>query len=257
MTTLYMLTEGQGVLGEFSVTNNEETCHAYRTPLFAALMEPIFNFQDPHLFEVEGHILRPDVVGATCKSLKIVKEIPLPSLTTGERMQIAALCGSLAEDIVEFISQQSKNLDLALNSLLTAWSQKYMWTAEETAAIESKIELQTTLCAQAGQEVAKTNILVKKITWTLGNVVNAVGLCLPAEVGRWTAKTILAVIELPVLIPEILDLLHNLVEKVKAPTKKVNRPSYPKLQAATVESVTPRSKRQRVPPVRPKGMATN
>jgi hypothetical protein len=288
MTTLYMLTEGQGVLSEFSVVNGGETHHAYRTPVLAVLMEPLFNFQDPHLFEVEGQVLKPDAVGATCSSLRIVKKIPLPKITTGERMKIAASCASWATGIGEIIFEQSKRLESTLNGLLTEWSQRYKWngqqssdvdltqwsqkcgwTVEETAAIERKIELQTALCGQGAQEAARANVLVKKITWALGNAMNALGLCLPAEVARWTAKTLLAIIELPILLPEISEILDKFVEDVmprsKKSVKKVteellwkkqfSRSSFSKLEPAAAGSGTMRSKRSRVPPVRTtKGM---
>jgi hypothetical protein len=268
--------------GEFSVVNKGETYHAYRTPILAALMAPLSEHENLHLWKAEGRIVKGNAIGGLCEQLTIKEEIPLPEVTTTERMKIATSCASWAEGIGEIILGQSRKLDITLSGLLTEWSQRYkwngqassdvdltqwsrkcVWTAEATASIEHKIELQTLLCAEAAQEAARAGVLVKKITWTLGNAMNALGLCLPTDVGKWTARTLLAVIDLPILLPEISEILDRFVEEALPPKKTVKKlieelsckkqlsqSSSSKLSLVADESGTTRSKRRRVPPVR-------
>lgn len=68
--------------------------HAYEHPLLAALLNPIHaNFSNPILWEAEGEIgIRYGQLKCGCASLTTIREIPLPSITTENRVRFAILC---------------------------------------------------------------------------------------------------------------------------------------------------------------------
>jgi len=108
MIKLYKLTDscgktwggtqwGPGV--SHSGTGKGELCgpgwiHAYEHPLVAVLMNPIHaRFRTPRLWEAEGEVgLRNGQLKCGCKTLTIIREIPLPSITTEMRVRFAILC---------------------------------------------------------------------------------------------------------------------------------------------------------------------
>jgi hypothetical protein len=88
---------GPGV--SHSGTGEGELCgwgwiHAYEHPLIAVLMNPIHaKFQTPRLWEAEGEIaIRDGQIKCGCKTLTVIREIPLPSITTEMRVRFAILC---------------------------------------------------------------------------------------------------------------------------------------------------------------------
>ena len=68
--------------------------HAYEHPLLAALLNPVHaGFQNPRLWEAAGEIaLRDGQLKCGCVSLTTVREIPLPVITTEQRVRFAILC---------------------------------------------------------------------------------------------------------------------------------------------------------------------
>jgi len=108
MTKLYKLTDengrtrnrtqwGEGVT--HSGTGEGGLCgkgfiHAYEDPLVAVFMNPIHAyFPHPRLWEAEGEIaLRDGPLKCGCVSLTTVREIPLPVVTTEQRVRFAILC---------------------------------------------------------------------------------------------------------------------------------------------------------------------
>jgi len=108
VTTLYKLTDkngrtkgetqwGEGVT--HSGTGEDGLCgegfiHAYEDPLIAVLLNPIHaDFKTPRLWEAEGEIaLREGQLKCGCVSLTTVREIPLPEVTTEQRVRFAILC---------------------------------------------------------------------------------------------------------------------------------------------------------------------
>jgi hypothetical protein len=70
--------------------------HAYEHPLLAVLLNPIhanFNPATMRLFAAEGEIVaREGQLKCGVKSLTIVEEIPVPTMTTEQRVKFAILC---------------------------------------------------------------------------------------------------------------------------------------------------------------------
>lgn len=111
MATLYKLTDangrthggtqwGPGVTHEATGAASQDLCtdgwiHAYERPLLAVLLNPIHaNFISPRLWEAEGEIgKREGQLKCGCRSLTTVHEIPLPKITTMQRVAFAIYCG--------------------------------------------------------------------------------------------------------------------------------------------------------------------
>ena len=68
--------------------------HAYEHPLIALLMNPAHaGFDTPRLWEAEGDVVKRD--GQTkcgCRSLTTVRELPLPIISTEQRIAFAIRC---------------------------------------------------------------------------------------------------------------------------------------------------------------------
>ena len=115
MTKLYKLTDEQGrtragedneltwAVGVAHKTTGTGTrlctadvIHAYEHPLIAVLMNPVHADFDPatmRLFVAEGEIVaREGQLKCGVHALKIVEEIPVPVLTTEQRIKFAILC---------------------------------------------------------------------------------------------------------------------------------------------------------------------
>lgn len=112
MTTLYKLTDQDGytrrnydnacLWGEnvsHSGTGKGELCgpgyiHAYTHPLLAVLLNPIHaDLPAPRLWEAEGEIAKSDRgLKVGCVTLKTIREMPLPVVTTEQRVRFAILC---------------------------------------------------------------------------------------------------------------------------------------------------------------------
>lgn len=105
---LYKLTDSsyrtrRGMRWGDGVTNHAEpgepalcsptVLHAYASPLLAVLLAPIHvSFDDMRLWEAEGEIAVSDGTKVGCKTLTTVREIPLPTVTTEQRVKFAILC---------------------------------------------------------------------------------------------------------------------------------------------------------------------
>ena len=108
MTTLYKLTEqdctthggckwGDGATHE--TDGSGDMCgpgwlHAYTHPLLAVLFNPIHaNFSNPLLWECEGEIGKNDRgLKVGCTRLTTLRRIPLPEISTEQRVKFAILC---------------------------------------------------------------------------------------------------------------------------------------------------------------------
>jgi hypothetical protein len=71
----------------------ETVIHAYRSPLLAVLMDPIQGSYGPtaHLWEARGIVATSDGTKVGCKRLKVVKQIPRPTVTREQRIRFAIL----------------------------------------------------------------------------------------------------------------------------------------------------------------------
>ncbi len=112
MTTLYKLTDQDGytrrnydnacLWGEnvsHSGTGEGDLCgpgyvHAYTHPLLAVLLNPIHaDFPAPRLWEAEGAIAKSDRgLKVGCVTLTTIREMPLPIISTEQRVRFAILC---------------------------------------------------------------------------------------------------------------------------------------------------------------------
>jgi hypothetical protein len=115
MTKLYKLTDEQGrtragedneltwAVGVEHKTEGTGTrlcsadvIHAYEHPLIAVLMNPLhamFNPATVRLFVAEGEIVaREGQLKCGVHALKVVEEIPVPTLTAEQRVKFAILC---------------------------------------------------------------------------------------------------------------------------------------------------------------------
>jgi hypothetical protein len=68
--------------------------HAYTDLLLAVLLNPIHaGLRDPQAWEAEGEVKRTDRgLKVGCTTLKTVKQIPLPEITTEQRVRFGILC---------------------------------------------------------------------------------------------------------------------------------------------------------------------
>lgn len=66
--------------------------HAYTHPLLAIFFNPTHAmFKNPHLWTAEGEIEKEDDRKVGCKKLTTIEQIPLPTITTEQRITIAIL----------------------------------------------------------------------------------------------------------------------------------------------------------------------
>jgi hypothetical protein len=92
----------QWKLGEEVIANgkNDKLCnnswlHYYHHPLLAILLNPIHvGIQNPRLFEVEalGKHLNDRGLKGGCTKMTLIKEIPLPVITTTQKVAFGILC---------------------------------------------------------------------------------------------------------------------------------------------------------------------
>ncbi len=161
MITLYKLTDGDGQTWggtqwwpgvSHSGTGKGELCgpgwiHAYEHPLIAVLMNPIHaRFRTPRLWEAEGEVgLRNGQLKCGCKTLTIIREIPLPAVTTEMRVRFAILCAKeVCADLPwnawadKWLSGEDRSEAAAGAAAGAAWAawaaEAAAWAAEAAAA---------------------------------------------------------------------------------------------------------------------------
>jgi hypothetical protein len=73
---------------------SEHYIHAYENPLVAVFMNPVHsNFKNPILWQATGWVQKRDgQLKCGCFSLKTLKKIPLPALTTNQKIRAAIYC---------------------------------------------------------------------------------------------------------------------------------------------------------------------
>ena len=66
--------------------------HAYADPLLAVLFNPIHaRFPRPRLWEAEGEVSKTDGLKVGCRTVTTSREIPLPEITTAQKVAFAIL----------------------------------------------------------------------------------------------------------------------------------------------------------------------
>ena len=73
---------------------SDTVLHYYNSPLLAVLLNPIHaDIENPRLFEIKtSKKFVTDQLKFGCKSQTILKEIPLPEITTNQKIAFAILC---------------------------------------------------------------------------------------------------------------------------------------------------------------------
>ena len=112
MTIVYKMTDendrtfggtqwGEGVeytaSGKCELLGWHNKYHAYENRLIATFMNPMLHghggYRTPHLWEAEGEISeRQGPLKCGCVPLKTLRRIPIPQMTTDERVKVAILC---------------------------------------------------------------------------------------------------------------------------------------------------------------------
>lgn len=166
MTKLYKLTDEQGrtragedneltwavgvehkTAGTGTQLCTADVIHAYEHPLIAVLMNPVHAMLNPatmRLFVAEGEIVvHEGQIKCGVHALKIVEEIPVPTLTTEQRIKFAILC---AKTVCK---------DDAWNAWADKWlsgeDQSERAAAREAAAMEAAAEGATRAWAAAAR----------------------------------------------------------------------------------------------------------
>ena len=176
MIKLYKLTDscgktwggtqwGPGV--SHSGTGKGELCgpgwiHAYEHPLIAVLMNPIHaRFRTPRLWEAEGEVgLRNGQLKCGCKTLTIIREIPLPSITTEMRVRFAILCAKeVCADLSwnawadRWLSGEDRSAEAAWAAQATSWAAYAAQAAAAAAAAAAWAAYAAEAAAAAAREV--------------------------------------------------------------------------------------------------------
>lgn len=195
MTKLYKLTDengrtyggcqwGPGVTN--TAPGNGPLCspawiHAYTDPLLAVMLNSIHgNFAAPRLWECEGEIGANDRgLKVGCTTLTTLREIPVPAVTTEQRVKFAILCALQVYNAPAFVDWAQAWLDGTDQSMSTAraawvaraaawaawaawaagstaWAARAAWAAGSAAWAASKFAI---LCAlQAAAEAAEVTV---------------------------------------------------------------------------------------------------
>ena len=89
-----------------------QVIHAYRDPYLAIFHNPIGgNYKYMQIWEAKGKVVADDGMKVGCKSLTTLKQIPVPKLTTEQRIEIAIRCAVEVYKDKKFIGWANKWLD--------------------------------------------------------------------------------------------------------------------------------------------------
>ena len=124
-----------------SGTGEGELCgpgfiHLYTDPLLAALLNPIHaNFAHPRLWEAEGDVARTDRgLKIGCVSATTVREVPLPEVTTEQRVGFAILVTRAVCEEPSYVRWATAWLDNSDRTEEAAWAAAEAARAEARAA---------------------------------------------------------------------------------------------------------------------------
>ena len=141
-----------------SGTGEGELCgpgliHLYTDPLLAALLNPIHaNFAHPRLWEAEGDVARTDRgLKVGCVSAATVREVPLPEVTTEQRVGFAILVTRAVCEEPSYVRWATAWLDNSDRTEEAAWA---AWAAAEAARAEARAEARAARAARAAAEAA-------------------------------------------------------------------------------------------------------
>lgn len=112
--------------------------HAYSDPLLAVLLSPIhYDFNKPRLWEAQGKGISKDDHGLKLGFTKLttLREIPLPKVSTEQRVRFAIYCVLEVCKEPAFVSWAEKWLDGSDRILMSAQAAQAAQSAEESAAV--------------------------------------------------------------------------------------------------------------------------
>jgi len=134
--------------------------HAYESPLVAIVMNYIHAcIPDPKLWEAEGEVAKRDgQLKCGCKSLTTIREIPCPTITLTQRVEIAIRCAMLV------CSDKDWNI----------WSQKWLSGEDRSLRSACEAELMTMNFAARGAAKAAHQATVPNVEGALSYVAFAV-----------------------------------------------------------------------------------
>lgn len=113
--------------------------HAYTHPLLAVLLNSIHaDIENPRLFECKGEIGKEDHgLKVGCTSVTPLQEIPLPEITTAQRVRFGILCALEVYQDPRFVAWANKWLsgeDRSVAAQATAWAATAEAAATATTA---------------------------------------------------------------------------------------------------------------------------
>jgi len=119
--------------------------HWYTHPLLAVLLNPIHAYYtDPVLWEGEGEAVKSDGLQVGCKKATTIRRIPLPKVTTEQRVKFAILCA----------------LQVYREPGYVAWAESWLSGADRSLESAQAARLKTPqvpgLAARAAREAART-----------------------------------------------------------------------------------------------------
>lgn len=192
MTKLYKLTDvnvrthggcqwGEGI--EHTANGKGILCdkgwlHAYTHPLLAVLLSPIHvDFNNPKLWEAEGEIRKTDNgLKVGCIRLRTIKQIPLPKVTTEQRVRFAILCAMEVYTSPEWVE----------------WAQNWLSGKDRTVETATKAAKAAVMAADAiwnNTEPVEANVEAVKaavmVTEVKAAAANAASWAAAGAVGAW------------------------------------------------------------------------
>jgi hypothetical protein len=139
---------GRGVTHTATGDESQDLCtdawiHAYESPYLAVLLNPIHgNFASPRLWTCSGMIGKRDgQLKVGCRELTTIEEIPLPIITTEQRVTFAIRCAMAVYHEPSFLAwaQQWFSGEKSLRAAADAWAAEAAawadaWAADAAAA---------------------------------------------------------------------------------------------------------------------------
>jgi hypothetical protein len=113
--------------------------HAYEHPLIASFMNPIHaSIQNPLLWECEGEIIARDgQMLCGCKTLTLLNPMPMPEITTAQRVRISIKCALLVYHDPGFVSWANGWLNGSDHTDAARWRSRGLGAAAALAAAKA------------------------------------------------------------------------------------------------------------------------
>jgi len=126
--------------GARTVPCTDGVVHAYRHPVLAVMMNPFHaEIADPRLWEADGVPVGDDGCKVWCKSLTTTAEIPVPVVTTEQRVRFGIAAALQVCHAPHFVAWATRWLDGTGRSAEAAWAacSALAWATTAGAAAEA------------------------------------------------------------------------------------------------------------------------